>query len=398
MRRRSRFVSVAALGAAGLSAAVGARPASADVFNQPAGASWNVGANWSSGTVPNAIGANATFNGAATASNPDQTANRTITLDGAKTVGSILFNNDLAAFTNSITTGTGGPLTLDEAAAGPATITTQGTGTGNNTISVAMVLTDPVLATVNNLTATSGAGSLNITAAVSGPGGFTKQGAGLMTFGTGAKTYAGPTLLDTNSGRTRMSLLASPTATSEFRVRSGAQLELISAGTYALGTGSVFLNGNGPVAPSPQAAFPGAIRPASNLDIRLTNPVVLESDTSVNIFRAGGAGPGSFMFDSTISGPGMLIAGGAGAGNSGIVALNAANTYAGGSVVRMGLLTAGSANPSSIASSPLASFGTGNVSVEPDNGAPANLEIRSGSPAAASRTTPTPASPSSTPG
>src|SRR5690349_18009748 len=82
--------------------------ARAETWNVATGsASWNTAANWSPASIPNATGAAAIFNGAATANNPDQTGDRTIALDGKKTVGSILFNNDLSTFSNSITTGTG---------------------------------------------------------------------------------------------------------------------------------------------------------------------------------------------------------------------------------------------------------------------------------------------------
>src|SRR5262245_687084 len=96
----------------------------AQVWQVPTGSSsWGTAANWNPATVPNSVGATATFNNAASANNPAQTGNRTANLDGAKTVGSIVFNADAAnAFTNTIATGTGGPLTFDAAGAGPATL------------------------------------------------------------------------------------------------------------------------------------------------------------------------------------------------------------------------------------------------------------------------------------
>src|SRR5436309_13006268 len=93
-------------------------------WNLAGGGTWNSTASWNPASIPNAVGASATFNGAASGSNPAQTANRTVTLDGAKTVGSITFNNDLSTFTDTISTGTGGPLTFDEVGTGPATIAT----------------------------------------------------------------------------------------------------------------------------------------------------------------------------------------------------------------------------------------------------------------------------------
>src|SRR5690242_10282998 len=122
----------------------------ASIFQPATGtASWNTAANWNPSGVPNSVGASATFNGAATANNPAQTGNRTASLDAAQTVGSIVFNTDLSTFTNTVSTGTSGSLTFDEVGSGPATITTMGSGSGNNTISAAMTLTDSVVANVN---------------------------------------------------------------------------------------------------------------------------------------------------------------------------------------------------------------------------------------------------------
>jgi CSLREA domain-containing protein len=175
------------------------------VWNLPAGGSWDSAGSWNPATVPNATGDSATFNGAATGSNPAQTASRTVTLDGDKTVGSIVLNTDLSNFNNTLAAGTGGTLVLDETGAGPATITTIGVGTGNNTISAPITLTDSLTAIVNNTAATSVNGSLNVTGAISGPVGITKQGNGTMTLAT--NTYLGGTRV--NAGRLRLS---SPTA------------------------------------------------------------------------------------------------------------------------------------------------------------------------------------------
>ena len=200
-------------------------------WNLPLGGSWNDPASWNPASVPNSIGANATFNSAASALNPAQTGARTATLNGIQTVGSINFNNDAANnFTNTISQGVAGNLlNLDELGAGPATITVSSIvgATGNNTISAPMTLTDSLRAIVNNITASSAAGALNLTGAITGLGGFTKEGDGLSTFGTSAKTYTGATVL--NGGRMRMSVIGHPTATSDFTINAGAQLTLITA-------------------------------------------------------------------------------------------------------------------------------------------------------------------------
>src|SRR5439155_9007852 len=130
-------------------------------------------------------------------------------------------------------------------------------GTGNNSFAEPLVLNDSVNGIVNQTTSSSAAGSLNLTATMSGTGGFTKSGDGLATFGTGAKTYTGATVV--NGGRMRISSAAAPTATSSLTVNTGGQLNLITAATYAFGSGPLNLNGSGPTS-GPFAVFPGAIR------------------------------------------------------------------------------------------------------------------------------------------
>jgi fibronectin-binding autotransporter adhesin len=363
-RRFRRFATVAVF-----LAAAGNSPAVAQTVWQVAtgSSSWSTAANWNPATVPNAVGANATFNGNATANNPAQTGNRTATLDGTKTVGSIVFNTDLSTFTNSITTGTGGPLVFDNGGAG-ASITTMGGGSGNNTVSVGMTLNDSLTAFVNNTAATSAAGSLNLTGTMSGAGGFTKLGDGMATFGTGARSYTGPTVLGDSTGaqgggRMRISQAAQPANTSSFTINAGAQLDLISAGTYTFGPGPLNLSGSGPTT-GPFAAFPGAIRPdrpaSGSLDYTITNNTVLQSDTLIHVEARAGTGSSatpsdSITFSGVVSGPGKLTIT---APNSdvdqGTLNLTNANTYSGGTLVQGGIVQA----------SATGAFGTGNVTVD----------------------------------
>lgn len=347
--------------------------AKAGTFNLPAGGSWNAPAtNWNPAVVPNAIGDNATFNNAVSGSNPAQTGNRTVNLDGSKTVGSIDFNNDAVnAFSNTIATGSGGPLVFDETGAGPATIDVNSIAgaTGNNTISVAMTLTDTVVANVNNVTATSAAGALNLTGTVAGPGGVTKNGDGLMTFGTGAKTYTGATVL--NGGRTRMSVAAHPSATSGMTINSGAQLTLITASNYTFGPNALNLNGNGAVS-GPFAAFPGAIRNDTNVAAVITNAVNLQSTTTIHV---QGSATGSTTLSGNVGGIGGLVAGAnPHDANLGQLVLSGSNSYSGGSTARAGSLVAAGASVNA--------FGTGDVTVESASlsfaGSQARISIQTG--------------------
>jgi len=243
-----------------------------------------------------------------------------------------------------------------------------GTGTGNNTISVATVLADSLTAIVNNVSASSGSGSLNLTAAISGPGGFTKQGDGLVTLGNGAKAYQGPTILQ--GGRTRISVAAQPSATSSFTINAGAQLTLITTGTgsFTFGAGPLNLNGSGAIT-GPFAAFPGAIRNNTDFAATIGNPVVLQSDTLLHV---EGAASGSLTFTNVVSGSGSLtLTAPSSSANQGQLVLNGANTYAGGTFVNGGTLVARGAT---------ATFGLGNViadnALAPD--ANAKLTIESG--------------------
>jgi autotransporter-associated beta strand protein len=325
----------------------------AETWSLPGGGTWANTASWNPAAVPNGIGANATFNGAASASNPAQTGNSAVTLDGSKTVGSINFNNNAAnAFTYAINTGSGGPLVFDETNSGPATITVSaGVGTGNNTISVATSLVDDLVATVNSITAASAAGALNLTAAISGPGGFTKLGDGLCTFGTGGKTYTGPTVI--GGGRIRISAAAQPTATPSFTINAGGQVDQITAGNISFGSGTLYLNGAGP-ATGPFAAFPGAIRNDTGLVSTITSAaVVLQSDTLIHV---EGSATGSITVVNAISGPGKLtLTAPNSSANQGQLVLNGNNTYQGGTLVRGGTLVVSGAS---------ATLGPGNVTVD----------------------------------
>ena len=206
--RRSRALSI-----------VGPVPfATAGVWNLAGGGSWNTASNWNPATVPNATGDSATFNGAATANNPAQTANRTVTLDAQQTVGSIIFNNDLSTFTNTLSPGAGGSLVLDQTGAGPATILTMGTGTGNNTISAPIILIDSLTANSNTNTASSPNGSLNVTGVISGSGGITKQGPATITLAA-ANTYAGGTTVST--GTLQLNTAAASLGSGNVSVTSG---------------------------------------------------------------------------------------------------------------------------------------------------------------------------------
>ncbi|MDB6151748.1 MAG: putative filamentous hemagglutinin-related protein [Chthoniobacteraceae bacterium] len=316
---------------------LGSGAVKAETFLPTSGSSsWNLPANWVEGTVPNGIGASAIFN--------SPTAVRTITLDSAITVGS-LFLNISANFTNTISNGTGGSLVLDAAGTGPATITTDGTTTSLITLSATQTWNDSVIVNTISTTSTSLAGALTMTGAVSGTGGLTKDGNGTLTLASAGKTYTGPTLVQ--GGRLRLSVIGAPTMSSSVTVASGGQITFTGAnGIFTLGTGALTLNGTG------LAAFPGAIR-ADQVGSIITNPVVLESFSSINV--PGSAN--SLTLQGAISGPGGLEVGtqpGESA-NQGILFLSGNNSYVGGTKVTQGTLSLGV---------PAAHLGAGTVTVD----------------------------------
>jgi len=125
------------------------------IWINTAGGSWGTGGNWQGGGIPSGSGYTADF------STLTLTANETVTLDGARTIGSLLFG-DTAPYNWILNTGTGGTLTLSGTAGTPSI-------------------------NVVNQTATIGA-------VLSGTQGLVKSGSGTLAL-TSADTYTGVTTI-----------------------------------------------------------------------------------------------------------------------------------------------------------------------------------------------------------
>jgi autotransporter-associated beta strand protein len=132
--------------------------------------SWSEQLNWLGG-VPNAAGTEVNFW-------RTLTANRTITLDGSKTVGTMTFDSP---FSYTISAGTGGSLIFNNS----ASVATLTSSQGSHTINTNVQLTSSLNATVST-------GTFTISGAVSGSGGLTKTGAGTLAL-TAVNSYAGTT-------------------------------------------------------------------------------------------------------------------------------------------------------------------------------------------------------------
>lgn len=316
-------------------------------YTNPATGSWILGTNWDTDPAwPDGIGASASITSI-------QTANRTISLNDVITLGSLIITNN-TTFTNTINNGTGSPTLEFDATAGPATLASVGTGASSNSVSATILLTDSIILNIANTVGNPISGALTLSGAMSGPGGVTKSGQGLVTISTVTKTYTGPTLLDTDTGRTRISASGS-ILNSPVTVKQGAQIALtLSSGNpnYTLGT-VLNLNGTGLGPTSPTGNFPGAIRNDTNLAAIILSPVVLQSDTLIHV---QGSASGSTTFSNTVSGPGKLTLTAPNSdSNLGQLVLGNTNTYLGGTLVNGGTL---------VASTPASTFGLGNITVD----------------------------------
>lgn len=352
-------------------------PATDSFLPTGASAEWTTSANWDTNHVPNATTDSALF-----ANTP--TAFQKVSLASNVTVGSITFNT---TGSNPVSIGadnaTGGILTLDGPGAGPVTILSTGTAgswTGSNTDAIAatMVFNDDIVIDVENTAANGTTGGFRLGGPISGPGGVTKTGPGLMTwaFTPGQSglphNYSGPTTI--SGGRIRMSSGSAPGATSSFTI-NGGQLDPISnGGTYTLGANSsvpLYLSGFGPTS-GPYAAFPGVIRPDTNLQVAITNNVVLQSDS---MLHSQGSSSGLLQMRGNMSGPGILYAGSIPHdANVGVIDLQGSNSYTGGTVVNAGTLQADAISTNA--------FGSGSVQVVSANlafgGSQAHVHISSG--------------------
>ena len=141
-----------------------------------AGSSWGTATNWTGSAIAAGADAVADF------STLNITAARTITLDGARTVGLLRFGDATTVnFDQTINTGTAGPLTLD------STTTTGIIEILNRTVTLGAVLAGTDGITVNNGGSTGG--TLILGAANTFTGGLTVQGA-IVQFNNNASAGA----------------------------------------------------------------------------------------------------------------------------------------------------------------------------------------------------------------
>jgi autotransporter-associated beta strand protein len=147
------------------------------------GGSWSNTADWSAGAIPNASGSTATFG-------PALSATGTITLDGTKTVGHVVFNDSAANYT--LAPGTGGSLAIDNTDPNASQVPSIYNSNGSQTIGVMVALANGV-AIADHYQA-----SMTFTAPITGTGEVDIYGPGSLTLAA-ASTYSGATNVHSGS-------------------------------------------------------------------------------------------------------------------------------------------------------------------------------------------------------
>ena len=139
-----------------------------------AGGSWTNFPNWSGNTIASGSGSTADFSTLTLASSP------VVTLDGARTIGNLVFGDVGNTFNWTLSTGGGGPLTL-------------GVSSGSPTITVNNgIVTNSLVLTGTQGMTKSGNGTLRITSAATYSGGTTVNNGNLvLTSGGGTGTVRG---------------------------------------------------------------------------------------------------------------------------------------------------------------------------------------------------------------
>jgi autotransporter-associated beta strand protein len=170
------------------------------VWNADANGLWSDTNNWSSGAVGNGAGFTADF------STINITADRTVTLDVSRSIGTLKFGDTSGSQSWILTSSGGSVLTLD-------------TGSG----------TSPSVA-VNQNTA-------NISTSLAGLNGFTKSGAGTLTL-SGTNTYSGTTII--SAGTLNYN---NPAAQTVSGIISGSGALAQSSGTLTLSANNTFTGG-----------------------------------------------------------------------------------------------------------------------------------------------------------
>lgn len=314
---------------------------------------WTTAGNWTAGT-PNSLGAVATLGAI-------PTTPTTINVDGAKTVGSIIFDN---ANSYTINGGASDIITLDNGiAAGAISVTT-----GNHFINAPIALNGPA-----NLTPASGT-SLTLGGVISGNKVLSVNGAGAVTLAGANTTTGGVTLVSGTLNLANAAALGSGTFT-------------IAGGTLDAPAAALVLSTNNAQVWNNDFTFTGT----NNLDLGNGNvsiPISRTVTTTANTLTVGGvisgagltkqgtgtlslAGNNTFTGALTVSGGSVILSGNnlaRPAGTSGLTTVNSGATLQ---------LQANAGNTTAGISNVLSSEQTANQPLILNNGS--TLQLRSDS-------------------
>jgi autotransporter-associated beta strand protein len=324
-------------------------------WNVDANGNWSTNANWNPNTGnPNAVNANVIFGSAIL-------ANRTVTLDVARTAGYLNFNDNnnytiapAAAQRLTLST-TVGSAQINVASTGSPTISTGLTlasdlvisqdGTGGNTLTLsagaatANAITTSVAGTARNITV-NGAGNTTISGTITTAGGsLTKNEAGTLTLAstTNYSSYTGATTI--NGGVVSTSYLANGGANSNIGASTNAAANLVLNGGVLQYTGATVSTDRlftvGTTAGSGiDASGSGALTFAN------TGSIVLSGTNTARTFTLTGTNTGANTLAAILgdngSGATSLTKNGAGTW-----VLTAANTYSGTTTIGAGVLQVG---------------------------------------------------------
>ncbi|MGL5020219.1 MAG: beta strand repeat-containing protein, partial [Luteolibacter sp.] len=265
------------------------------------GGSWATGGNWLGGTIAGGTGNTADFSALNIA------ADTTVTLDGSRAIGNLVFgdSNTGSVAGWALTTGTGGSLHL---AGATPTITVNPLGTGK---------------------------TANISARLDGFSGFTKTGTGNLILNNATNSITGPVVMSGGNLQLNNASLSNVTT---LAINTGTLVSATGAanpigGTISFGGGTLQYNVN------PASDYSARFSTAANQQYRINLASGREATFNTNLSSAGGT--------LTKLGTGTLI-------------LATANTYTGGTLFSAGTLNFG--NASALGSGSL-SF-TGNATLQ----------------------------------
>ena len=260
-----------------------------------ANGNWSLGSNWTNGSAPNAIGAQANFFGIINQA-------RTVTVDGAFTTGTITFDS-LHSYTVAGSGVSGHGLTLNNN--GVANISVL---RGSHTIAASITL-------ASNLQINAASGTaLTLSGAISGSAGswtIGSDGSGVVTFsGAASNSYGGLTTVASGNLNLNKSVGVNAIGTGGIQIDSGATASLLASHQIA-DTASAVVNGTLALGASSETL--GALDGVGSV-----------TTAAAGLLTVGASNNLSSQFDGVISGSGTIAKSG-----TGTFALTGANTFGG---------------------------------------------------------------------